>query len=85
MVPLISDAFLTGRSDKFVNDLDPCVDRRLPAIQRVHMRKTASNYLARNPNVSIGDVEPMLLDVVQTLSRANTQVPFVPVQFHGLK
>ncbi|MGF6535963.1 hypothetical protein P3T20_006781 [Paraburkholderia sp. GAS206C] len=48
------------------------------------MRKTASNYLARNPNVSIGDVEPMLLDVVQTLSRANTQVPFVQVQFHGI-
>lgn len=48
------------------------------------MRKTASNYLVRNPNVSIGDVAPMLLDVVQTLSRANTRVPFVPVQFHGL-
>lgn len=37
------------------------------------MRKTASNYLVHNPNVSIGDVEPMLLDVVQTLSRANTR------------
>ena len=49
------------------------------------MRKTASNYLVHNPNVSIGDVEPMLLDVVQTLSRANTRVRPVPVQFHGLK
>jgi hypothetical protein len=44
--------------------------------------KTASNYLVSNANVSIGDVEPMLLDVVQTLSRVNARGRFVPTQFH---
>lgn len=46
--------------------------------KRTCTHKTASNYLISNANVSIGDVEPMLLDVVQTLSRVNARGRFVP-------
>jgi hypothetical protein len=44
--------------------------------------KPGTNYLVSNAKVSIGDVEPMLLDVVQTLSRVNARGRFVSAQFH---